>query len=299
MRSRTESAHYNLIVIGSGPAGQKAALQGAKAGKAVAIIEEYPSVGGWCTHSGTLPSKSFRESVYRYSLSSRGSLSQEWNHQKKSKPSALPDMKRLLERKDRVVENESQIVDDQLERNHVKILYGRAKITGLHEISLGKRKYQADFIVIAVGARPAPPSKFTVDQKHIFDSSHILNLKKLPKSLAVLGAGIIGCEYASMFSMAGTKVYLIDRRADILNTVDREVVDHLLERFTHQGMELYLNCDVEKVVKNEKKPHGTPHELWQNKSRKSFVRAGTNRQRRGFRFGKRRDHPERPGDYRG
>jgi len=252
------SSVFNLIVIGSGPAGQKAALQAAKAGHSVAMIEEYPAVGGWCTHSGTLPSKSFRESVYRYSLSSRGVLGQEGVPlTKKSKKADLPDMKRLLQRKDRVVSNEAQIIYDQLKRNGVKVFHGRAKLLGDHQIEVkskkGTQKITGDFIFIAVGARPAPPVAIEVDGKDVLDSSSILNLKLLPQSLAVLGAGIIGCEYASMFSMAGTHVHLIDRRADVLDTVDREVVDHLLERFMYQGMQIHLKCDLERVERSRGK----------------------------------------------
>ena len=225
-----------MIVIGSGPGGQRAALQGAKAGKKIAIVEEYPAVGGGCVHYGTLPSKSFRESVYRWSMGSRNTL---------------PDMEHFLRRRDRVVSNESQIIFDQLKRNGVTIFHGKACFTNVHEIevnsSKGKEKLSADFIVIATGARPFSPKHIEVDGEQVFDSNNILTLKKLPRSMVVLGAGIIGCEYASMFSMAGTQVYLVDRRHEILAAVDREIVNHLVERFVHEGMEILLEVEKTEV----------------------------------------------------
>src|SRR4051812_11445022 len=127
MKKPQKSELYDLIVIGSGPAGQRAALQGAKAGRKVAIIENYPEVGGGCVHQGTLPSKSFRESVYRYSLGSRGTLGQEgeeFGKKSRSAPKSLPEMQRLLRRRDRVVSGEAQVISDQLKRNGIQIFHG-------------------------------------------------------------------------------------------------------------------------------------------------------------------------------
>ncbi len=248
---------FDLIVIGSGPAGQKAALQGAKIGKKVAIIEEAPAVGGGCVHTGTLPSKSFRESVYRWSLGSRGTLGQEKeNAITLSKKNNLPDIQRLLRRKDRVVSAESQIIFDQLKRNSIKLFHGKATFLSANDIEVksrtGKTKLTAPFVIVAVGARPV--STISVNGKTVFDSNSILTLKKLPKTLVVLGGGIIGCEYASMFSMAGTRVYLVDRRHEILAAVDREIVNRLVEMFSSQGMEIVLEAETEKVeaLKNKK-----------------------------------------------
>ncbi len=255
---------FDLIVIGSGPAGQRAALQGAKAGKKVAIVEEYPKVGGGCIHFGTIPSKSFRESVYRYSLSARGKLGQEHDPElDKStgvKKHQLPEMLRLLKRRDRVIEGEAQVIYDQLERNNVTVYHGRARFLTSNDVEVISEKdgqtvhetLTSTFIFIATGARPVAPSHINVDGKSVLDSNSILNLKRVPNSMVVLGAGIIGCEYASMFSMAGTQVYLVDRRQEILASVDREIVSHLVGRFTSEGTEILLGCEAEKIETTKK-----------------------------------------------
>ena len=248
---------FDLIVIGSGPAGQRAALQGSKAGKKVAIIEECDTIGGGCLSSGTLPSKSFRESVYRWSLSSRGTLGQDGEEIKtSSKKTPIPDMARLLKRRDRVVSAESQVILDQLKRNAITMFGGKATFLTPNDVEItsnkGKQTLSAPFIFIAVGARPVSPAHITIDGKQVMDSSSILALKKVPKTLVVLGAGIIGCEYASMFATAGTHVYLADRRHEILASVDREIVNHLVERFSAQNVELMLEVEATKIEKISK-----------------------------------------------
>jgi NAD(P) transhydrogenase len=242
---------FDLIVIGSGPGGQRAALQGAKAGKKVAIIEQSEAVGGGCLYVGTIPSKSFRESVYRWSLGSRGILGQEKDSALRASKLLLPDMQRLLKRRDRVVSSESQIIFDQLKRNNITVFHGKAQVTSPTSVEVvsGKKVVQlsCQFIIVAVGATPIGPRHLIVDGKYVHDSNTILSLKKLPKRLAVLGAGVIGCEYASMFSMAGTKVFLVDKRPEILASVDREIVNHLVQRFVSLGMEMVLSAETTRL----------------------------------------------------
>jgi NAD(P) transhydrogenase len=243
---------FDLIVIGSGPSGQRAALQGAKAGKKVAIVEDLPQMGGGAVHLGTLPSKSFRESVYRFSLGSRGTLGREKEHHiGVTKKPQLPQMSRLLRRRDRVVSDESKVILDQLKRNGIQMFHGHARLVTANDVEVtstkGKETLTASFICIAVGARPVAPAHLAIDGKIVHDSNTILNLKKVPKSMVVLGAGIIGCEYASMFSIAGTQVHLVDRRHEILASVDREIVAQLVERFGHEEMEILLGCEAEKI----------------------------------------------------
>ncbi len=249
---------FDLIVIGSGPAGQKAALQAAKAGKKVAMIVGDLGLGGGCVHNGTLPSKSFRESVYRFSLRSRGALGQEMGTWEKSdQKEVLPDIKRLLSRRDRVIDIEMQVIADQLSRNNVMVVQGMARFLNPGEIQVedsGKtRILRASKFIIAVGSRPISPPHLKCDGKVLFDSGSILEMDKLPRTLVVLGGGIIGCEYASMFAMAGTRVLLIDKRHEILASVDREVVNHLMDRFHFHGMEIILEAEAKKVVKKDKK----------------------------------------------
>lgn len=238
-RSSPIASHFDLLVIGSGPAGLRAALQAAKAGKKAVIIERFAQVGGGCVHFGTLPSKSFRESVYRYSLSSSGALGK------------IPDMKRLLQRKERVVEDETQVIRDQLKRNGVLIVTGDARLVSNTQVEVTAKKKKTiltgEKIIIAVGARPVAPAHLLVDGTFIFDSDTVLDLKKVPKSMVVLGAGVIGCEYASMFAMAGTKVTLIDKRDRILGSVDTEIVRALRDRFECQGMQIELGTEAAKI----------------------------------------------------
>lgn len=240
----------DLIVIGSGPGGQKAALQGAKAGKKVLLVESYPALGGGCVHWGTLPSKSFRESVYRYSLGSRGALGSELSG--RTRKVALPDMKRLLQRRDRVITAESEVIGDQFERNHVIVKTGHARLVSPNEVEITSRKgierVTGAVIILAPGARPVAPAHIKVDGKLIHDSNTILTLKKLPKTIAVLGGGIIGCEYASMFATAGSKVFLVDRRHEILASVDREIVGQLVGQFESLGMEIILEAQAQEVA---------------------------------------------------
>lgn len=257
------SSLYDLIVIGSGPAGQKAALQGARSGKRVAIIEDSGGVGGGCLHWGTMPSKSFRESVYRWSLSSRGTFGKESEHVGgATRKPGLPDMGKLLKRKERVVANETVVIAEQLDEAGVKIYHGRAKFVGPNDIevrsSQGNKKLTGSFIIIATGARPVAPSFLTVDGKTVHDSNTILSLKKIPRSMVVLGAGIIGCEYASIFSTAGTRVTLVDRRNEILASVDREIVSQLQGWFEQQKMEILLETEATRIDRPEKSSARSP-----------------------------------------
>ena len=240
--SETVPLEFDLVVIGSGPGGQRAALQGAKAKKKVALIESYPKWGGNCVHWGTIPSKSFRESVYRYSL---GQDSKVADHAQRVKK--FPDMARLLKRRDRVVHDEAAVVYDQLRRNGITLIRGDARLSGPQTVNVGRQTLRAQVIIIATGACPVAPEHLEVNGKNVLDSDTILNLKTLPKSMVVLGGGVIGCEYASMFSMAGTLVTLVDKRPEILASVDREIVSHLTERFRYDRVDLVLGAEAQNI----------------------------------------------------
>jgi NAD(P) transhydrogenase len=257
LTAKSSEKRFDLIVIGSGPAGQRAALQASKAGKSVAVVERYPLVGGGCVHLGTLPSKSFRESVYRFSLGSRGVLGREADESfglsGKGKKGALlvPEMRRLLQRKERVVIGEAHVIRDQFKRNDIQVIAGEARFLASNQIEVSSARKKmiltADKFVIAVGSRPVAPSHLSIDGKVVLDSDSILNLKCVPKTMVVLGAGVIGCEYASMFAMAGTKVTLVDKRNRILASVDAEIVKALRERFEYQGMEIVLGTEATQI----------------------------------------------------
>ncbi len=241
---------FDLVVIGSGPGGQRAAVQAAKSGKSVALIEKYEKMGGGCVHWGTLPSKSLRESVYRWSLGSKGILGRmdQGSFVCDLTDVELPDMNRLLRRKERVIENESKIVEHQLERNQVHTFLGEGKFNGDHELQVVHHDgttstLKTKIAIIASGARPISPGYCKVDGTRVIDSTSVIGLTHTPKTMVVLGAGIIGCEFASIFQAAGTKVILVDKRKEILNTVDREIVFHMVDRFVSLGMDLVLEAE--------------------------------------------------------
>lgn len=242
----TEYSRFELIVIGSGPAGQHAAMAAAHAGKKVALIEKFAALGGGCLHSGTLPSKSFRESVYRWCMSEKG------------RSGKLPDMLRLLQRKERVVRNEQSVIADQMKRNHVTTFHGSARFLDAHRVEvIGRGKnnqivLESEVVIIAVGAQPRSPAHLPVDGKQVLDHESILSLKRLPKRMVVLGGGIIGCEYGSMFAMAGTQVTIVDKRPQILSSVDREIGDHLMERFKDQGVKVILEAEATRIEKRSR-----------------------------------------------
>lgn len=250
---------YDLIVIGSGPGGQKAALTAAKAGFRAVLVELGADLGGGCVHSGTLPSKSFRESVYRWSMSSKGYIGQENSDATgvcELTPSPLdvqPEMERLLERRNRVVMLEAQVVREQMERNGVEVIGGRGRLLSPKQVEVTtlsgeKRVLEGRRILIAVGASPIAPEHLRCSDDRVFDSDHLLNMKSVPKRMVVLGGGVIGFEYATMFQMAGTEVTLVDRRSDVLSWVDREMVQQLLDRSTHYGLNLELDTEAEAVL---------------------------------------------------
>jgi NAD(P) transhydrogenase len=257
---------FDLVVIGSGPGGHRAAIQAAKAGKRVALIERYAKIGGGCLHWGTIPSKSLRESVYRYSLSSKGVLGRldqasysagdSLRKIRKDAQVDLPDMRRLMQRKERVLHNESDIYEHQLKRNNIKVFYGQGRFVGPQLIEVvsvkgDAHKLHCKIAVIAVGARPVAPSWASVDGVRVLDSNTVLDLKHMPKSMIVFGAGVIGCEYASIFQAAGTKVFLVDKKAEILGNIDREIVSHMIERFSSLGMDIQLEADVKNFEMTE------------------------------------------------
>src|SRR3954454_1725692 len=188
---------YDLVVIGSGPAGQRAAVQAGKLGKKVALVEKGRRLGGVCVNSGTIPSKTLREAiVYLTGHSQRSVYGQSYRLK------AELTMDDLLWRAQNVVEAEVDVIEDQLRRNHVELVCGFATIISPTEIAVTEldaadRRLETSAIVIAVGTTPSHPSDVGFDGQTVFDSDQILDLKKIPASMVVVGAGVIGIEYAS------------------------------------------------------------------------------------------------------
>jgi NAD(P) transhydrogenase len=217
---------YDLLVIGSGPGGQKAAIAAAKLGRRAAVVERTDMVGGVCINTGTIPSKTLREAiVYLTGLSQRELYGQSY---RVKQDITVQD---LSARTEHVVGREVDVILHQLARNHVTLLAGTARFLGPHTIGIQggpvEREVTAANVVIAVGTRPARPDSVEFDGRTILDSDGILSLEQIPSSMVVVGAGVIGLEYASMFAALGTKITVVERRSGMLEFCDEEVVDSL------------------------------------------------------------------------
>jgi NAD(P) transhydrogenase len=217
---------YDLLVIGCGPGGQKAAIAAAKLGKRAAVIESGEVVGGACINTGTIPSKTLRETVvYLTGLAQREMYGQ--SYRVKSEIT----MEDLTARTSHVVSRELHVVQDQLARNHVTLMYGRGRLVDAHTVSVtgktGETLLTSECIVIATGTRPARPPNVAFDGSRVLDSDGILCLQRIPASLVVVGAGVIGIEYASIFAALGCKVTVVERRDRMLEFCDDEVTQAL------------------------------------------------------------------------
>ena len=217
---------YDLVVIGCGPGGQKAAIAAAKLGKRAVVVESMDVVGGACINTGTIPSKTLRETVmYLTGLSQREMYGQSY------RVKSDITMEDLTARTAHVVSREIHVVQDQLARNHVSLMYGRGRLVDPHTVAVhgktGEVTLTAQAIVLATGTRPARPANIEFDGGRILDSDGILCLEKIPHSLVVVGAGVIGIEYASIFAALGCKVTVVERRDRMLDFCDEEVTQAL------------------------------------------------------------------------
>jgi NAD(P) transhydrogenase len=218
---------YELLVIGSGPGGQRAAIAAAKLDRRVAVVERPDMLGGVCLNTGTIPSKTLREAIlYLTGVDQREIYGQSYRLKDEI---TIAD---LTARTTRVVTRENDVVRSQLTRNRVAIIPGTARFTGPNEVEVDDgggrtRKVSADNIVIATGTTPARPASVAFDEKTIIDSDGIIHLERVPRSMVVAGAGVIGIEYASMFAALGTKVTVVERRMRMLEFCDEEVVEAL------------------------------------------------------------------------
>ncbi len=218
---------YDLLVIGSGPGGQKAAIAAAKLDRRVAVVERPDMIGGVCLNTGTIPSKTLREAVlYLTGLDQREMYGQSY---RVKDDITIAD---LAARTRHVVGKEIDVVRSQLSRNRVAILSGTAHFAGPNAIEVidgdGRvRAVSAEKVVIATGTKPARPASVAFDERTVMDSDGIINLERVPRSMVVAGAGVIGIEYASMFAALGTKVTVVEQRDRMLEFCDLEVVEAL------------------------------------------------------------------------
>lgn len=219
---------YDIVVIGSGPGGQKAAIAAAKLGKSVAVVERGRMLGGVCVNTGTIPSKTLREAVvYLTGMSQRELYGASYRVKDKITPADL------LARTQHVIGKQVDVVRNQLMRNRIDLIVGHARFVDPHTVlvedeSRGDRvTVSGDYIVIATGTKPVRPGGVEFDEERVLDSDGILDLKSLPSSMVVVGAGVIGIEYASMFAALGTKVTVVEKRETMLDFCDPEIVEAL------------------------------------------------------------------------
>lgn len=243
----------DLAVIGSGPSGQRAAVQAAKLGKRVVVIEQSTVVGGVTAHTGTIPSKTLREAVlYLSGWRQRGFYGQTYQ----VKDAITIDD--LIHRLQLTVQQQIQVIQHQLHRNGITILEGAGSFVDANTLQIVDQRgietrLHAKHIIVATGTIPRRPDNIPFDDRVILDSDAILELDRIPRSLAVIGAGVIGTEYATIFCTLDTKTTLIDGREDMLGFLDAEIVDELKHDMRNRGITLRLGESVKRV---ERSPEG-------------------------------------------
>lgn len=248
---------FDLVVIGAGPAGWSAALQGAKLGLEVAVVERGLMLGGACVQTGTLPSKALRHTVLELVNSRRAA--QLGVHATQLRPLSISDLRGP---RDMLIANHTQTIRSFFDRNRVRVLSGTASFVAPDRIRVANREgeeiVEAEHVVIATGSRPRRPEEIPFDDRVIVDSDTLLQLDTIPRSLAVIGSGVIGCEYATVFAMLGTRVTLIDRREKLLRDLDGDILDHLRHSMFAMGMRVLMPERISGLrVENQKRhPEG-------------------------------------------
>ena len=244
----TRPYEYDLVVIGAGPAGEKGAAQAAYFGKKVAVVDRLPtSVGGASLKTGT-HSKALRETALAFSgLRQRRLYGIDYSLNQSL------DIRRIMNREQAVVETERAIITRNLERHHIETVWGRASLPDAHTVRVtlkggGMRDLAAEIILVATGSSPFHPAGVPFDNPHVHDSDSILRLKHLPRSLAIIGGGVIGSEYASVFSALGVKVTLVDGRERLLPFLDAEIAGRLRDRLERNSLHFIFNTRVEKTT---------------------------------------------------
>lgn len=240
---------YDMIIIGSGPAGKRAAVQSAKLGKSVLVVEKGRKIGGVSVHTGTIPSKTLRETALNLS-GWRERLFYGRGYRVKEDIAAGD----LLERLQKTLQYEVDVLEHQFTRNRVDTVFGTAQFSTRDEIEVMRedgeiQHYRGRKFVIAVGTKPFRPKEIPFDGVQVLDSDEMLGLPAVPREMIVVGAGVIGLEYATIFSALDVKVTLIEPRDEILTFIDKEIVDTFLHQLRERGMTLRLGCTAEKIEK--------------------------------------------------
>jgi NAD(P) transhydrogenase len=240
--------HFDLLVIGAGPAGEKGAAQAAYFGKSVCLVERAPKPGGNSVNTGGLPSKTLRETALYFSgLRQRGLYGVEY---RMKSDITISD---FMYRERAVIESAWQLVSDNLAKHHVTTIQGDARIIDAHTVEVSRyretvQRLTADVILIATGSHPVRPANIPFDNETVVDSDSLLTLPAIPPRMVVVGGGVIGCEYAGMFAALGVRVTLINARERLLTQLDAEVSDALCAEMTRRlGIQVMLNSEVREI----------------------------------------------------
>ncbi len=247
---------YEVLIIGSGPAGQQAAWQAARMGKRAAIIERKPRIGGAGLQTGTIPSKALREVAYLLSRSGYGGMRQALAPDSMNRHGLLAD---AVRRKEVVIAQQESVIMQRLLRSGVALIPGEAAFVDAHTMQISDTagntcRISAEVIVLATGSRPRRPPEVPFDKKIVLDSTSILNLRHLPDSLLVVGGGVIACEFVSIFAALGVKVCVVDSHAQLLTYLSEDVVGVLADSFLGMGVTFYMQ---ERVAGIRREGNGT------------------------------------------
>jgi NAD(P) transhydrogenase len=244
-----EELKADLVIIGSGPAGQKAAIQAVKLGKSVIVIEKDPAPGGACLYSGTIPSKTLREAIVDLTGFYQQSF---YGKDYQLKEVSIIDLNYRL---NKVIDEERNIINRQFKKNRVQVIQGTARFENPHLLIVVDQEYRtryqvaADYVIIATGSKPRNPNNIPFDNEVILDSTRLLTIPNLPKTMLVLGGGIIGSEYASFFAALGTEVTIIDKKDHILPLLDAEIGIHLQTALADIGLQFLGNKEPEEITR--------------------------------------------------
>ena len=226
---------YDLIVIGGGPAGEKGASKAAYYGKRVALVERAPYLGGAGINTGTVPSKTLRETALYFSgLQQRGLYGIDYSFKKN------PSIKDFMHREHTVVDKEREMIEQTIRRHNITVVHGEGSLKDAHTVHVKSPNSEivisGEIILIATGSSPVHSPEIPFDGKLIYDSDSILHMDHIPKTMAVVGGGVIGTEYASIFTALGINVTLIEPRGNIVSFVDSEIAKRLMDQLTTLGL---------------------------------------------------------------
>jgi NAD(P) transhydrogenase len=236
-----------MVIIGSGPAGEKAAIEASKMHKSTAIVEKMSVQGGVCIHTGTIPSKTLRETVmYIQGLRQRSAYGLIGG----VRPNVT--VQQLMYRTDQVIQQELDVIAQNMARHSIEVVSGTGSIVDSNSVLVedtdgSKRMLKTEVIVIATGTRPLRPNSIPFDDKFIYDGETIINVDILPRTLTIIGGGVIGCEYACIFAHLGVQVTIVDSRERLLSFLDREIGDALMYLMRKYRISLVLGDGHEKV----------------------------------------------------